>query len=119
MAFMAKNKTLQMAGAPFAIYSKWDETNQFTIFEAALPVDQEVKGVGRVTYKAMPETKVITGSHFGRYDDIGPLYMAMDEYLKEFGLEETCCPMEVYITDPMSEPDTSKWQTDVYFPIHE
>ena len=24
---------------------------------------------------------------------------------------------EVYVTDPGAEPDTSKWQTDIYFPV--
>jgi effector-binding domain-containing protein len=117
MAFLSKSKTAQAAGPAMTIYSKWDEAAQFAIFEAAIPVSEEVKGSGRVTFKTIPEARVLKGTHFGRYEDIGAIYMALDEYVKEFGLTEGCCPMEIYITDPMMEPDTSRWQTDVYFVI--
>jgi effector-binding domain-containing protein len=117
MTFLSKSKTTLPNGPAMTIYSKWDEAAHFTIFEAVIPVNEEVKGSGRVTYKIIPETKALKGTHHGRYEDIGPLYMAMDEYVKEFGLTEGCCPMEAYITDPTMEPDTSKWLTDVYFLI--
>jgi effector-binding domain-containing protein len=26
-------------------------------------------------------------------------------------------PWEVYVTDPMVEKDTAKWQTDIYYPV--
>jgi effector-binding domain-containing protein len=57
------------------------------------------------------------GTHFGAYDKTMYMYTAMDEYIQEFKLEETGGPIEEYITDPMSEPDTSKWQTNIYFPV--
>lgn len=112
-----KNKEVRMAGAPFTLYSKWDETNQFAVFEAGLPVTGEIKPAGRVNFKVMPPTRAIKASHFGKYEELMHVYVALDEYIKEFGLEEVCCPMEVYVTDPGAEPDTAKWQTDVYFAI--
>lgn len=115
MQFMQKNKNLQHAGPAMTIYYKWDEANQFTIFQAAVPVDQEVKSSGRVNFMTLAPAKAVKATHFGRYEDIATVYMALDEYVKEFSLTETCCPMEIYVTDPMMEPDTSKWQTDVYF----
>ena len=57
------------------------------------------------------------GTHFGAYEESMYLYTAMDEYIKEFKLEETGGPVEEYITDPISEPDTAKWQTNIYFPV--
>jgi len=117
MTYMGKNKTLQHAGPAMTMYSKWDEAARFAIFDAAVPVSGEAKSAGRVVYRTLPFMKVVKGTHFGRYEDIGPLYAAMDEYIKEFGLTEGCCPMEIYVTDPMLEPDTLKWQTDVYFVI--
>jgi len=117
MAFLARQKNVQMTGAPFTIYSKWDEANQFAVFQAAIPVDREVSGKDRVNFKIIPETNAVKGIHYGRYDEMMRVYLAIEEYIKEFGLEETCCPMEVYITDPTTEPDTSKWQTDIYFPV--
>lgn len=118
IGYLASNKDVQVSGAPFTMYSKWDEANQFAVFEAGLPVNKEVSGKGSVIFKTIPESRVITATHFGRYDQIEPVYVALEEYMKEFGLQEACCPMEVYINDPSMEPDTAKWQTDVYFHVN-
>ncbi len=117
MSVMAKNKKVQLAGYPLALYHKWDEANQFTVFESACPVNMETSGVGRVVYKVFPAMNAVKGTHFGAYDKTMYLYIALDEFVSEFGLEMIGGPIEVYITDPMSEPDTAKWQTDVYFPV--
>jgi len=116
---MALQKTakFEFAGAPMSMYQKWDTVNHFTVFENCVPVDREVKGKGRVQYKVLPATRALMGTHFGAYDKTMYLYMAMDEYIKDFKLEETGGPIEEYVTDPMTEPDTAKWQTNVYFPV--
>jgi len=116
MTFQAKAK-LEQTGAPLSMYHKWDEVNQFTVFENCLPVNKEVAGKGRVQYKVLPSMKVVMGTHFGAYDKTMYMYMAMDEYIKDFKLEQIGGPIEEYVTDPMMEPDTSKWQTNIYFPV--
>jgi effector-binding domain-containing protein len=116
MALQPKAK-FEFAGAPMSRYLKWDEVNQFTVFENCVPIDREVSGKGRVQYKVLPATRAVMGTHFGAYEKTMYMYVAMDEYVKEFGLEETGGPIEEYITDPMSEPDTAKWQTNIYFPV--
>jgi effector-binding domain-containing protein len=117
MTFLGRRRNVQMAGAPYTMYFKWDEEKQFAVFEAGIPVDREIRSSRRVSYKVIPETKAIMSTHYGSYELLGEAYMALEEYIMEFGLEEECCPMEVYITDPETEPDTSQWQTDIYFPI--
>jgi len=112
-----KTAKFEFAGAPLSLYHKWDEANQFTVFENCVPVDREVAGKGRVQYKVLPATRAVMGVHFGAYDQTMYLYMAIDEFIKDFGLEENGGPIEEYVTDPMTEPDTSKWQTNVYFPV--
>jgi effector-binding domain-containing protein len=106
-----------ITGAPLSLYHIWDEVKQFTVFENCLPVDREVAGKGRVQYKVLPETRAVMGTHYGAYDQTMYLYVAMDEFMKDFGLEQSGGPIEEYITDPMTEPDTSKWQTNIYFPV--
>ena len=39
------------------------------------------------------------------------------EYLQNKGLTMNGAPMEVYVTDPMLEKDTTKWITEVYYPV--
>ena len=114
---MQKTAKFEFAGAPMSIFNKWDEEKQFTVFENCVPVDRAVNGKGRVQYKVLPATRAVMGTHFGAYDKTMYLYTAMDKYIKDFKLTGTGGPIEEYITDPMSEPDTAKWQTNVYFPI--
>ena len=116
MALQAKTK-YQQVGAPLSMYHKWDEIAQFTVFENCIPVDKEVAGKGRVQFKVLPSMKVVMGTHFGSYESTMYIYLAMDEYMKDFGLEQVGGPIEEYVTDPMSEPDTAKWQTNIYFPV--
>jgi len=114
---LQKSAKFEFAGAPMSLYHKWDEANQFTVFENCVPVDRKVAGKGRVQYKVLPATRAVMGTHFGAYDQTMYLYNALDEFIKDFGLEENGGPIEEYITDPMTEPDTAKWQTNVYFPV--
>jgi len=107
----------QQTGAPLSLYHKWDEFNQFTVFENCIPVDKEVAGKGRVQYKVLPTMKTVMGTHLGSYEETMYMYVAMDEYIRDFGLEQVGGPIEEYITDPMTEPDTAKWQTNIYFPV--
>jgi effector-binding domain-containing protein len=116
MTFAGKAK-INQAGYPMSAYYKWDEVNQFTVFENRIPVNQEAVGKGRVQYKVIPATRAVFGTHFGAYEKTMYLYVAMDEYVSDFGLETIGGPIEEYVTDPMSEPDTAKWQTNVYFPV--
>lgn len=107
----------QFTGAPFTIYHKWDEDTQFSVFENCIPVDHEVANKGRVQYKVIPATRAVKGEYFGPYDQMYGMYVALDHYVKDFSLEESGGPIEEYITDPTQEPDTSKWQTNIYFPV--
>lgn len=114
---LQKKTGCQINGYALSIYHKWDEAKQFTVFENCLPVDREVNGKGRVRYKVVPATRALMGTHYGAYDKTMYMYEAMDEYIKDFQLTETGGPIEEYVTDPMHEPDTTKWQTNIYFPI--
>lgn len=113
----AQKAKVTPSGYPMSAYLVWDEVNQFTVFENRLPVDQELPGKGRVQYKVIPATRAVMGTHFGAYDKTMYLYEAMDEFVSDFGLEMVGEAIEEYVTDPMSEPDTAKWQTNIYFPV--
>jgi effector-binding domain-containing protein len=118
MGFIQGRRNVNIAGYPYTMYIKWNEQERFAAFRAGIPVDNATRTWGRVEFSVLPETTALKTTHYGRYEDIGRAYTALDEYVREFDMEETCCPMEVYVTDPTMEPDTSKWQTDVYFPLN-
>ena len=53
--------------------------------------------------------------HLGSYDDLMIPHTAMENYLKENDLTMEGPALEEYVTDPGNEPDTSKWETHIYY----
>lgn len=112
-----QKRNLAMTGSPFSRYFRWDEDNQFAVFEVGVPVDKEIQASGRIESKVLPETLAIKGIHYGPYEKSGEVYESLEIYLMEHGMSEAGGPMEIYTIDPSEEPDTSKWETEIYFPI--
>jgi effector-binding domain-containing protein len=113
-AFIAKNGA-KIAGAPIAITLAWDSLSWD--FEAALPIDKEIKGNDRIQIKKSFAGKVLFVEYKGAYNKTYQAYIDLENYKKEKGYVDAGGPWEVYITDPMTEPDTSKWITEIYFPV--
>ena len=111
-----KTNDQEIAGFPFSIYHE-SETEGNTILECGLPIDKEIEGEGNIMFKKLPETKVLVASHFGHFNSVEKTYKALREYISENGIEVTGAPWEIYLTDPMKEPDQSKWETKIFFPI--
>jgi effector-binding domain-containing protein len=53
----------------------------------------------------------------GGYSGIGKAHEAMDAYMASNKLEQKAPVIEEYITDPGSEPDSSKWLTKIMYLI--
>lgn len=111
---MARQK-LQMAGAPFAIYYSDSET----VFDMdiALATDKPGKDAGQVKAGTLPLGKHIVAHFFGAYEKTPDAHRAVSEYIQKNNMKVAGPPREHYITDPMAEPDTAKWQTDIYYPV--
>lgn len=106
---------LKMAGAPFAIYYTDSQTNWD--MEAALPVDKTDKADGKVKPGELKAGNAVVAHFFGSYELTGDAHTAAHEFIKANNKKIIGAPWEVYITDPMTEKDTAKWQTDVYYPV--
>ena len=52
--------------------------------------------------------------YFGSYEKSANAHYAMDAYMKEKGVIQSFV-LEEYITDPMTEKDTAKWQTNIFY----
>jgi effector-binding domain-containing protein len=114
MNYMEK-RTLQPTGAPFAVYYKWSNDG-FNTFACGIPVAEKTWGWKEYAYMEIPEGKAVTVTHWGKYNSMKP-YEALDNYIKNNGLKLAGPPWEEYITDPKTETDTSKWETNIYYPI--
>ncbi|MBK6522736.1 MAG: GyrI-like domain-containing protein [Sphingobacteriaceae bacterium] len=61
-----------------------------------------------------PAGKVLLIEYYGSYDKSGNAHYAMDAYMKEKGYTQGTV-LEEYVTDPMSEKDTAKWLTNIFY----
>lgn len=110
-----KAKKIQMAGIPYAIYYNWDP-NGIIHIRCAIPIAGQAKGKRNIEYTVLPACKAVMAKHFGGYDT-SVTHEEIDQYMSDFGIECADYIWEVYVTDPMTEPDESKWETDIYYPI--
>jgi effector-binding domain-containing protein len=114
--FLQAGKLVQ-AGSPFATYIKWDSVTLFSVMKICIPVEKADKGKGRIQISTLPEQKVVRAIYFGPYSKMEPAYRSLGQYIKETGKIETGGPSEIYITNPMVEKDTMKWETHIVFPV--
>jgi effector-binding domain-containing protein len=116
MQFTKANK-IQCTGPPFAIYLKYDTVTMFSVMDMGIPVEKADKGKGRIRVEKVPAGNAVVAYYFGPYDKTGTAYNALHQYCKEAGKVSTGGPREVYITDPMTEKDPMKVETDIVFPV--
>lgn len=109
-----KKKNLRIIGAPAGIYFSWDEQNMNTDMAAAFPIRGSLSG-GSVQMVHVPAQTAYLIDYFGDYESLGYAHQALDLYLTGNGLRQKSPVIEEYITDPISEPDTSKWLTKIYY----
>jgi len=111
-----KENNEEIAGSPFAIHHPAEAEGKI-LLECGLPVNTKLQGEGAISFITLPETKVIVASHFGHFKTVHKTYDEINRHITDNKIEVTGTPWEMYITDPMKEPDQNKWETKVYFPI--
>lgn len=107
----------QFAGQPLAIYHEYDPNKNEVDLEAAIPVNKTVKGNDRISFTHTPAGDTAVLEFSGPYEELQKGHDAMDAFLKKHGFEKNGPPWEVYITDPTTQPDPSKWRTDIHYPV--
>lgn len=114
MSYMGQ-KQIPITGEQFAVYHNWDP-NGYIKISAGIPVDKERKGNGTVTYFELPGGEAVFAKHIGGYDT-GPTHYAIDAYIKDFNIETLDFIWEKYLYNPMTDTDSTKWVTFIYYPI--
>lgn len=114
MAAMGKAK-VKPAGPPTGVYFEWDEVNKEADLIAGFPIAEADKGKvteGVIEY-ATPAGKAYTVVYMGGYEKMEDTHWGIASKLELDGMEMNENVVEEYITDPMSEPDTAKWHTNI------
>ena len=113
------NYILQNGGTPspkpIAIF--YSNSDKEVDVELGIAVPKIIEGNERIQYKMMNTRNALVVSHFGNYTELGSTYTLIMKYLEENKLETNGAPWEEYVTDPSKEPDMTKWDTKIYFPI--
>ncbi|MGE3856532.1 MAG: GyrI-like domain-containing protein [Dehalococcoidia bacterium] len=105
----------QPAGMPFV--RTLDMSGGTMEVEVGWPVAAPFGGDGDVHAGTLPGGTAAVASYFGPYEQIGPAYQAIVAWCAEHGHAVAGAPWESYVTDPHEEPDSSKWRTDIHFPV--
>jgi len=71
----------------------------------------------RIKLNKINTGKVITATHYGGYDRIPETYFSINEWIRRNEVQVTGAPWEIYVVDPSLEQNSTKWITEIYFPI--
>ncbi|MBN1541809.1 SRPBCC family protein [candidate division KSB1 bacterium] len=108
-----KNR-VRIMGAPSALYFSWDKSAWNSDVAAAIPVNRSFKAEG-IEMISLPRRTAYKIDYYGPYSESGPAYSALEDHLKQQGLEFKEPVVEEYLTDPSTEPDSSKWLTRITY----
>jgi effector-binding domain-containing protein/carbon monoxide dehydrogenase subunit G len=108
-------KKVQPAGPPGLIMHKWDEKGSDV--EAFMPVAAKVDAKGDITSQQLKYKKAVAVEYFGDYAKMEQTYTDLEKWMETNKVKAIGSPWEVYITDPMTEKDTAKWQTNIFYPV--
>lgn len=115
MAYM-QQQGAPMKGYPFAIYEAFDSVK--TTFCSAIPCDAGIKGDGAIKIGQLMASQAVVGYYYGSYQMLEKGHTAVQQYIAEQNKQIAGMPMEFYITDPTSEKDTSRWLTQIWYPVN-
>ena len=114
-AFLKFNN-LSPTGAPQAVFHN-DYTNHFFDIEACIPISKVISVPEGLNCQERPAQKTIMVKYFGSYHSITKAYNSLHSYISDYGLSVTGPLWEEYITNPVTQTDSNKCQTNIYCPI--
>jgi effector-binding domain-containing protein len=86
-------------------------------FEICVTVASPVTPAGRVKPGTWPAGKAARTVYHGDYEGLGQAWGELGDWVKEKGLSPAADLWEVYLVDPGTEPEPSKWQTELTRPL--
>lgn len=83
----------------------------------ALPINRPVPNSGNFILKRMPPGKIISARIKGGYFTIRNGLQQMEQYKSDKQLSSPAIPYQSMVTNRVTEPDTLKWITQLYYPV--
>ena len=109
---------VEMSGVPTALYYTWDtvarKTDVFAGVPIKAPADIKVPGCEIVT---IPDGSALMIVYQGAEGNSMMAHAAMADMMRVKGLKLRSAVEEEYVVGHPQEPDTSKWVTNIYYPV--
>ncbi len=107
----------QPTGSPIAEWRSYNPKATST-FACLVPLAGriEIKDAA-ISYYHFDKRRTIWLTHKGAYETSYNAWNTLDKYIKYNKLQTIGNPYEVYVSGPMNEADTSKWITNICFPV--
>jgi effector-binding domain-containing protein len=113
----AGDQGIRFAGPAYGIYHSAEGTEVEVDLEVGMPVAEAIEPCGRVLATEIPGGLVASTVHAGRYEEVGPAYRALGEWVQEHGHETAGPPREIYIVGPEQVRDPGALRTEIVWPI--
>ena len=112
---VAAEQGAAIIGPPFGFYPRMPtDTVEVAV---GFPVSAPVTPEGDVTPFELPGGRVVTGIHLGSYESLETFYRELTEWAAAEGYRLADHMWESYLTDPAAEPEPSRWQTMITWPL--
>lgn len=85
--------------------------------EAGFPTDRKVDSDGEVAAGELPGGRVARLVHAGPYDDLGPAWQRLREWITQQGHTPGEQFWEVYLTEPTPDMDPHDLRTELNWPV--
>lgn len=102
-------------GVPCGIFFTWDRKLQQTDMAAAIPVPEGSRSVDGYEIITLPAAQAAYADYYGPYSKIANAHVAIQKFITDKGRKIIPPTIEMYVTDPGKEKDSSKWLTKVIY----
>ncbi len=99
-------------GPPFCLYREFAPDR--VVCDAGTAVEVAPPETDRVKVIELPGGRVARALHTGPYEQIATSYAELNRWIEAQGERPGPTMWEVYLTDPETEPDPDRWQTEIY-----
>lgn len=117
---------IQPAGPPFWKYNKIDMEGELEV-EVGVPTAVQISGDDRIQGHVLPAGNYVMAQHVGHPDKLVDATGELLDWARANDLrwdmsessdgERWAARVEEYLTDPISQPDMDKWQTNLFFKL--
>lgn len=101
----------------FNIYHDGEHREKDVDVEFCQAVTSAGKNAEGIVFKTLPEITVASTIHKGPYEDLGPAYAFIFEWIEKNGYETVGLPRESYIQGIWNGLAPSEWMTELQIPV--